>query len=367
MKFGGSLVCQNYFRSPRPDHEIYTEDLALAEMYEDLGFDMVWSVEHHFTDYELIPDPLQMLSYVCGRTRKIGLGTFVIVLPWHDPVRVAEQIAMLDNFAAGRELLLGFGRGAGEVEYNSFRVPMSEARERLIESIDVVRLALGQEHFSFDGNFFHIPETRIRPRPISKDLNSRMYGAIISPETGDIMAKAGLGMLIIPQKSWAEHMQDYEAFQASCEKFGTTVRRPIITCWIYCDADEGKAQEDGRKWIIDYADTAVSHYRFDEPEHFKAAKGYEAYAQLAEATKQTTNAFQEEFVKTQIFGTPAQCIEAIRELRQFVKPDQFVGVFKYGSMPNDVAVRSTQLFASEVMPVIRADVESEQATSTAAL
>ena len=102
-------------------------------MYEDLGFDMVWSVEHHFTDYELIPDPVQMLSYVCGRTKKIGLGTFVIVLPWHDPVRVAEQIAMLDNFARGRELLLGFGRGAAQVEYDGFRVSMSEARERLIE------------------------------------------------------------------------------------------------------------------------------------------------------------------------------------------------------------------------------------------
>ncbi len=178
MQFGGALLCQNYFRAPRPDHEIYAENLALAEMYEDLGFDMVWSTEHHFTDYELIPDPLQMLSYVCGRTRKIGLGTFVIVLPWHDPVRVAEQIAMLDNFAAGRELLLGFGRGAGEVEYNGFRVSMSEARERMIESIDIVRLALSQERFSFSGQHFTIPEMSIRPRPISQDLTSRMYGAI---------------------------------------------------------------------------------------------------------------------------------------------------------------------------------------------
>ena len=356
MQFGGSLICQNYFRSPRPDCDIYEEDLALAEMYEELGFDMVWSVEHHFTDYELIPDPLQMLSYICGRTRKIGLGTFVIVLPWHDPVRVAEQIAMLDNFSRGRELLLGFGRGAGQVEYDGFRVSMSEARDRLVESIEVVKLALGQDRFSFDGRYFKIPEMSIRPRPVTQDLTDRMYGAIISPETGDIMAKAGLGMLVIPQKSWADHMKDYDAYQTSCAKFGTKARRPIITAWIYCSED-ANANEEGRKWVMDYADTAMSHYGFDEPEHFKAVKGYEAYAELAEVAKNKANAFQEEFTKTQIFGTPQECIAAIRELREFVNPDQFVGVFKYGSMPNDVAVRSTRLFATEVMPVIRADRE----------
>ena len=280
MQFGGSLICQNYFRSPRPDCDIYEEDLALAETYEELGFDMVWSVEHHFTDYELIPDPLQMLSYICGRTRKIGLGTFVIVLPWHDPVRVAEQIAMLDNFSRGRELLLGFGRGAGQVEYDGFRVSMSEARDRLVESIEVVKLALGQDRFSFDGRYFKIPEMSIRPRPVTQDLTDRMYGAIISPETGDIMAKAGLGMLVIPQKSWTDHTKDYDAYQRSCAKFGTKARRPIITAGIYCAEDEA-ANREGRKWVMDYADTAMSHYGFDEPEHFimRDARTFECFGE----------------------------------------------------------------------------------------
>ena len=98
----------------------------------------------------------------------------------------------------------------------------------------------------------------------------------------------------------------------------------------------------------------------------RRAKGYEAYAELAEASMKQANVFQEEFAKTQIFGTPEQCIAAIRELRQWVNPDQFVGVFKYGSMPNDVAVRSTQLFASEVMPVIRADDAAKQDQPAAA-
>ena len=79
------------------------------------------------------------------------------------------------------------------------------------------------------------------------------------------------------------------------------------------------------------------------------------------------NAFQQEFPKTQIFGTPEQCVAAIRELRQVMNPSQFIGVFKYGSLPNDLAVRSTELFASQVMPVIRADDATAQEQPAAAL
>src|SRR6266851_332879 len=133
MKVGASFFFQNYFREQKPDSEIYQEDLALAEMAEPLGFDSIWGVEHHFSPYTMIPDVLQFLTFMAGRTRRVGFGSMVVVLPWHDPVRVAEQIAMLDNYLGGRELVLGFGRGAGRIEYNGFRVAMGESRERFTE------------------------------------------------------------------------------------------------------------------------------------------------------------------------------------------------------------------------------------------
>ena len=101
------------FQNPEnalPDIEVYRNELRLAEMAESLGFDSVWSVEHHFTDYTMCPDVVQFLSYMAGKTERIGLGSMVVVLPWHDPVRVAEQIAMLDNMSNGR-MILGIGRG----------------------------------------------------------------------------------------------------------------------------------------------------------------------------------------------------------------------------------------------------------------
>jgi alkanesulfonate monooxygenase SsuD/methylene tetrahydromethanopterin reductase-like flavin-dependent oxidoreductase (luciferase family) len=142
MKIGASFFFQNYFRSQKPDWQVYQDDLTLADMVEPLGFDSIWGVEHHFSPYTMIPDVLQFMSYMAGRTKKIGFGSMVVVLPWHDPVRVAEQISMLDIYLGDRELTLGFGRGSGRIEYEGFRVPMNESRERFVEAAEIVRLAL---------------------------------------------------------------------------------------------------------------------------------------------------------------------------------------------------------------------------------
>ena len=225
MKLGASIIFQNYFRAEKPDWQLYEEDLALAEMVEPLGFDSLWGVEHHFSSYTMLPDVLQFLTFMAGRTRRVGLGSMVVVLPWHDPVRVAEQIAMLDMYSGGRELTLGFGRGAGRIEYDGFRVPMSESRERFSEAAEIVRLGLAQDVF-LRRQVLPIPEMSIRPHPRRTNLLERFYGAIISPETGDIMARQGMGMLVIPQKAWNEHRKDFDHFKESCAKFGHPAKRP---------------------------------------------------------------------------------------------------------------------------------------------
>src|SRR5439155_1426724 len=138
--------------------------------------------------------PTQLLAYYAGRTKRLVLGTAVIVLPWHDPVRVAEQIALLDIMSGGR-CLFGFGRGAASVEYAGFRVPMEEARPRFVEAARVVVKALTDEVFEWDGEFFKIPRMSIRPRPISHP-ERRFYASSVSPESAEIMAKLGFGVLV---------------------------------------------------------------------------------------------------------------------------------------------------------------------------
>ena len=118
--------------APSRDRQIYLNELALADMAEPLGFESIWSVEHHFTDYTMCPDVVQFLSYMAGRTRHVQLGSMVVVLPWHDPMRVAEQVSMLDHLSGGR-MILGLGRGAGKVEFDGFRLDMGDSRELFVE------------------------------------------------------------------------------------------------------------------------------------------------------------------------------------------------------------------------------------------
>ena len=216
----------------RPDVALYNEHMVLGDLAEPLGFDSLFALEHHFTGYSMSPSPLQVLSYYAGRTRKITLGTCVIVLPWHDPIRVAEQIALLDVMSGGRTLM-GFGRGAASIEYEGFRIPMGEARPRFAEAAEIVVKALSQESFEHDGTFFKIPRMSIRPRPISHP-ERRFYASSVSPESAEIIAKLGFGMLFIMQNEWSKCREDIEKFQAMSQAAGFAPKPPIILTNISC-------------------------------------------------------------------------------------------------------------------------------------
>ena len=138
MDIGVLMLFQNHPNLPMADYDMYKKELAVCEMAEPLGFDSIWAVEHHFTDYTLCPNPIEMLSYLAGKTEKVKLGTGAIIIPWHkDPLRVATDIAMLDNLC-DRRLLLGIGRGIGRVEYDGFGVDMNDSRGIFEESSQMV-------------------------------------------------------------------------------------------------------------------------------------------------------------------------------------------------------------------------------------
>src|SRR5439155_1517798 len=210
----------------RSDADVFAEHLALGDRAEQLGFDSLFALEHHFTGYAMSPSPTQLLSYFAGRTRRLTLGTAVIVLPWHDPVRVAEEIALLDVLSGGR-CLFGFGRGAASVEYAGMRVPMEEARARFVESARIVVMAVTQESFEWKGEFFTIPRTAIRPRPISHP-ERRFYASSVSPESAEIMAKLGFGVLVVMQNEWAKAAEDIQRYRDIAASVGHTPRPPII-------------------------------------------------------------------------------------------------------------------------------------------
>jgi len=352
MQVGMTVIFQNPF-DRQVDHDVYRQELRLATLAEPLGFDSVWGVEHHFTDYTMCPDVLQFLTYMAGATRRVGLGSMVVVLPWHDPLRVAEQVVMLDAMSDGR-LVFGIGRGLGRVEFEGFRVPMEESRDRFIESAEMILHGLEQGWCEYDGRYVKQPRKAIRPKPF-KTFRGRTYAAAVSPESMRIMAELGVGILIIPQKPWdvvtAELQQYRTAFR---EVNGTDPLPTICAGWTFCDENADRAREMAVRWIGGYWDTVLRHYELAR-DHLKHTKGYEYYGRMSEIAQERGGAdtLTEFFLNLQVWGTPTQCYEKILDIRSRVGCETFVSAFSYAGMPYEEAERNQRLFAREVMPALQ--------------
>ncbi len=351
MQIGMAAICQNPL-DQRTDGEVYRNELRLTELAEPIGFDSIWSVEHHFTDYTMVPDVLQFLTYLAGRTRKVKLGSMVVVLPWHDPIRVAEQVSMLDHVSDGR-LVLGLGRGAGRVEFEGFRVDMGESRERFVEAAELLLQGLERGYCEYQGKYYQQPRKNVRPRP-ERSFRGRTYAAAVSPESSEIMARLGLGILVIPQKPWQMIDQELATYRKIYRDVnGADAPKPIIAGWSFCDPDEKRARELAVRWIGGYWQTAMRHYEIGG-DHFAKTKGYEFYAAMSAAQQSTQNQATEAYLDLQVWGTPKMCYERIVKTCERMGSESFVGVFSYAGMPYDEAERNLRLFGSEVLPALQA-------------
>ncbi len=355
MKVG---IAMNMLHEPgRPDAAVVHEHFALGDLAEPLGFDSLWALEHHFTGYAMSPAPTQLLAYFAGRTRRVTLGTAVIVLPWHDPIRVAEQIALLDIMCGGR-CMFGFGRGAASAEYEGFGIPMGEARPRFAEAAQVIVKALANETFEHQGQFFKIPRTSIRPRPISNP-ERRFYASSVSPESAEVIAKLGFGMLLIMQNEWSKCREDIDKFHAMSQAAGFAPRAPIILTNVSCAESRDEARERamrylGRKW-----QSIDDHYHFSDG-HLATVKGYEAYGKTAKTyakLKDPANLKKatDFYVSIQIVGTPDDCLQQIGELQKVTGLEHLVAEFAFGNLPHHEAERNARLFADQVLPTLQHD------------
>jgi alkanesulfonate monooxygenase SsuD/methylene tetrahydromethanopterin reductase-like flavin-dependent oxidoreductase (luciferase family) len=356
MKVGIALnmLCQD----GRSDASVVGEHLAMGDLAEPLGFDSLFALEHHFTGYAMSPAPTQLLAYYAGRTKRIQLGTAVIVLPWHDPVRVAEQIALLDILCGGR-CVFGFGRGAASVEYEGFRIPMGEARPRFVEAAQIIVKALAQDSFEHQGEFFQIPRTAIRPRPISHP-ERRFHASAVSPDSAEIMAKLGFGILMVMQNEWAKASADIATYREIAIAAGHAPRPPIILTNVCVADSRAEAQERAVKYLSQKWQSIDNHYHFSDG-HLSTVKGYESYGKMAKTYAKINDSSEAKakatdfYVSIQIVGTPDDCLQKIGELQRLTGLDHLVTEFSFGAMPHEEAELNMRLFADRVMPVLQRD------------
>jgi len=351
MHVGYTTAFQNPFDA-LDDFEVYTQELRLADLAVELGFDSLWTVEHHFDDYTMCPEPVQYLSYMAGKHPNVGLGSGVIVLPWHDPLRVTEQIALLDNLSNGR-MILGLGRGLARIEYEGFRIDMNTSRERFVEYAKIVLDGLENGYVEYDNEFGTQPRRQIRPRPVHS-FRGRTYAAAVSPESMPIMAQLGIGLLIIPQKPWDVVKSDFATYtKVYAETNGSAPPPPLSGGNVFVDESADRAEEMAYRWIGANYETVMRHYEFAAKPH-DGVKGYEFYNNISKyIDRHGASGAAEDFVKLMPWGTPDQVLEKFQFIVDTVGANGFMPGFSYGGMPFSDAEASIRLFADKVLPELK--------------
>src|SRR5690606_13680144 len=334
------------------DARMYHEELDLAVRAEELGYDAVWVVEHHFADYSLCPDNLVVLAHLAGRTSTIKLGTAAVIVPWNNPLRVAEKPLMVDAISGGR-LLLGLGRGLSRKEYVPFRITLDETRDRFDEAAPMIFEAVETGVIEGDGPYYPQPRAELRPRP-SRSFRDRRYMVAGSPDSIVMAAKLRAAMMSVIVRPVADLMPGFtryrELYQA---EHGETPPPISLAVNVYFHEDLEVARERHWEYVGRFFMSNGEHYEM-AGEHFAGVKGHERYAANAAyfreiGLQKAANAY----AATALWGDPEQILGQIEHIRDVLGDFELSLSPAFGGMPYDQARASLELFAREVLPKAR--------------
>lgn len=332
------------------DAAMYREAIGDARLAQALGYDAVWLVEHHFSDYYPTPNPLLFLAHIAGACPGLGLGTAVMVLPWYDPVRFAEDVSMLRSLTDG-VLHIGMGRGTAKLEYDAMRVPMAEARERFQECWEVVQLALSGKPFRYEGRHLKL-DREIQIRPLLDGRKPNFYGAIGSPESAEIMADLDLPPLSLAQFPDYLLMKILSRWRQRSGVLGhpTDVTLPISAKCFIGDTDD-QAREEARGHLARFYDLQARHYTVDTTPWADIA-GYQQFARIFGNMKEFAHPSRiDPILDRNLVGSPATIARRITEMRA-IGFDYFIVSNATAGVPREARQRMMRRFVEEVVPIV---------------
>jgi len=335
-----------------PDSVFMRRELEMCVMAEELGMDSVWATEHHFDSYSISPDVLQLMSYIAGRTKRVKLGSMVVVVPWHDPMRLAEQIVLLDHYSNGR-FILGVGRGLARREFEGLRVDQNEGRRRFDEYTELVLNAL-ETGYMEGGATVKQPRREIRPRPF-KSFKGRSFAAAASTDSVPVVAKLGLGMLVILQKPWAQVTKDFELYHQHWKQHhpNTEPPKPFCSGFLFVDESGDRAEELAREYLSANYREALDHYEL-LAKHFESTKGYERYAEMSQHLNRIgADRAVEDYIQLMAWGTPQQVLDKFAKWKELIDMQGVMPNFHFGGMPYEEAERNLKCFTKHCMPELK--------------
>ncbi|MFI5375883.1 MAG: LLM class flavin-dependent oxidoreductase [Candidatus Rokuibacteriota bacterium] len=350
MRFG-----TYFFLQAPPGHghaDIIQRELDQMVLSETLGFDEVWLTEHHFIDYGLSVDPATLASALASRTSRVRIGLAAAILPFHDPIRLAEQLALVDIISRGR-LDVGVGRGNRPSEFIGYRVPQVESRERFDEAVQILQRAWTEERYSYDGRYFKIPEVRVIPKPLQRP-HPPLYQVCVSPDSIEGTALRGWPMLNSLLFGGLEQLvAARDRYVATLQKAGRTAGEitALLGLWgvsrqIYVAPTDAQALAEARDAEMWYQE---SFRKFLIPERIEESHPTLQPGFRAMAERLSKISWEGLVAETLAFGSPETVARHIEQMRQ-LGVGQVMCWMNFGGLPEDKVRRSMELFAREVMP-----------------
>ena len=346
MRFG--LFQSVQLPDPKAEARYYTEALEQVVWAEQLGFDSVWLTEHHFSRHGIISATMTVLAYLAGVTKTIRLGSAVAVLPFHNPIQVAEEAATVDLLSHGR-LDFGVGRGFQWGEYHKLNIPMEEASRRFEESMEVITKAWTlDEPFDHHGEFWNFTDMTIHPKPVQSP-HPPVWVAASSPASVDRVARNDWNLMIGQGEPFNQVAQQIQGYRSAVGEAGHDYHpgRVVVARPMYTAASEEQARQDTRVPFMWFKETGQEVGA--PPDHQVELLPEEFAAYRRRFARDVAFDYDAAFDNVALFGTPDQVAQRIEKLRES-GVENLIFFVNYGGIEHQKVMRSLELFATQVAP-----------------
>ena len=318
-------------RVPLPS--VYARALERIELMDRGGYDAVWLTEHHFTSFSVCQSIHMMGTRAAARTKRLRIGTAVSLAAFYHPLRLAEEIALLDVLSGGR-VNWGAGRGFDRTEFTAFGVSPEESASRFRETVEIVLRAWTDDRLTFAGRHFHFEDIEVLPKPLQKP-HPPTWAAASSEPAIEWAAERGFSILMDPHSSHREIARKQRIYAQRLEQNGHSIagREIPVARLIAVAESRGEAEQvarRGARWIVD-AYAGARHrpvLPFGVPEARSEGDPVERYLD-----------------GVVLFGTPELMVEEIAKLRELLPFDDYL-------LCAPLSQESFRLFTDEVLPRI---------------
>ena len=327
MKFGVFSVADHYPNElPRTTARFYDEMLEQVQAADAWGFDSFWVAEHHFHPYGVIPRPPVWMAAAAQRTRRIRLGAAVVVLPFDNPLRTAEDYAMVDVLSNGR-LVLGVGSGYLGHEYAGFGVDPADKRERFDEALEILLRAWTGERFSYAGRWHRVDDVQLNVTPVQRP-RPPLWVAVLRNEAAPLVGARGLPVMTIPYAATEKIDELGEVVRAFRSAFVGAGGRPEdasvpFGLHAHCAPDTTQARAEAGEAMARYVRTRL-------------------YARQ----RAVDSLVEKDLVA---FGNPDEIVRIARRY-EALGLTHFLAIANFGGLPHAKVMASLELIARHVLP-----------------